>query len=146
MNKYSYLYIYIYNFQDYETDILYYEAIVWSLMKLKKTSRAKAAKEFKYNIFNSTPEEKKRTQCKHIINKLNSGKNESSISMESITISSVLTPDEDMHHLFEYDIQIDTTQSQPMAIQHDEPQLNDLQSEISRLLDSMVNVIEAENL
>jgi len=117
-------------------------------MKLKCISRAKAAKEFKYNIFNSTPEEKNRTHCKHIVNKLDSNKNESSSSIESIKISSMLTPDEDMHNLFEYDIQANTTQSDPIRptnVLHDEYEENEIKSEITRLIDSMVNIIETEN-
>jgi hypothetical protein len=115
-------------------------------MKLKSFSRQRAAKYFYDNIFNSTAEEKIRSQCKQIINKHDFKQNESTNSLVSLT-SSILASDgpHQNPYMFEYDIQENVTQSESESnpVQNDEPQEDNVPSEIVSLLDSLVDrVIE----
>jgi hypothetical protein len=117
-------------------------------MKLKNFSRQRAAKYFYDNIFNSTSEEKIRSQCKQIINKHDLKKNESINSLLSLT-SSMLAPDgpHQNPYMFEYDIQENITQSESElnAVQNDEPREENVSSVIASLLDSLVDRIVKEN-
>jgi hypothetical protein len=57
--------------KNYEIDVLYYEAVIWALMKSKNIKRKQACSMYEKNIFNYTCEEKSKSICHDLLNRLN---------------------------------------------------------------------------
>ena len=118
-------------------DILYYEGVVWSLMKIKNIKRSQAVKLFNENIFNSTNEEKMKSRCNEILIKIqNSDKSNTlhnSIQLKELRNSnaSELAVNDEMEDC-EYDI-TDTKINQEGVL-----------SEVGNLIDYLINKIETE--
>lgn len=84
--------------KNYEIDVLYYEAVIWALMKSKSIKRKQACNMYEKNIFNYTSEEKLKSLCHDILNRVNQA--------ETTDPSSKASEHEDIDDMFDaiYDI------------------------------------------
>ena len=120
--------------KNYECDILYYEAVVWALMKVKNISRKKASMDYSKNIFNSTKEEKIKRRCNLILSDITEAS--ANLSAESASESKHFQDDESLVDLNEL----------PSNTENEENNFNIFQEEITSLVNDIIDKIEVSNM